>query len=408
MITQDKPPTLKEQARMAADAKKSSYFYLSQAGIQNKDRDLETGRNVFWTTDPSVELPILMHKEGLGSMPPSTVPQTFKESAFLEPDRLALQAERDRKELKWTWKRYYEEACSFAKAMISLGVRERAATNIIGWNAPEWFITFTGTILANNIPAGVYTTNSPDACLYVASNSEAEVIVADSCAQIKKYEEVLDKLNQVKAFVVYMEDLPPHRKEDPRFFTWKSFLERGAAYKGEEELEQRMEKQRPGNCCNLVYTSGTTGPPKGVMLSHDNVLWSPNLLMTQLKARIDIDDVKVVSYLPLSHVAGQITDYGGNLVNRSTIYFARPDALQGSLVETLKKVRPTIFVGVPRVWEKFEDRIREVSGKRGKFAQAIGRWARGHGERKTLAEMKGKGGGGLCYSLANRMILKKV
>ena len=169
-----------------------------------------------------------------------------------------------------------------------------------------------------------------------------------------------------------------------------------------------MDKQRPGNCCNLVYTSGTTGPPKGVMQSHDNVLWAPTVLLREIKSKLDVEDDKIVSYLPLSHVIAQLTDIGGSLVNRSTIYFARPDALQGSLVETLKKVRPNMFVGVPRVWEKFEDRIREVSGKRGKFAQAIGRWARVHGERKTLAEMKGKGGGGLCYTLANRMILRKV
>ena len=205
MISQEKPPTFKEHNQIAAQASKSSYFYLSEVGLQSKDRDLETGRNVFWTTDPNVELPILMHKEGPASLPPSTVPQAFKESAFLEPDRLALQVERDGKKLKWAWKKYYNEARSFAKAMISLGVRERAATNIIGCNTPEWFIAFTGTIMANNITAGVYTTNSPDACLYVATNSEAEVIVADTCAQIKKYEEVLDKLDQVKAFVVYLD-----------------------------------------------------------------------------------------------------------------------------------------------------------------------------------------------------------
>lgn len=88
-----------------------------------------------------------------------------------------------------------------------------------------------------------------------------------------------------------------------------------------------MEKQKPGSCCNLVYTSGTTGPPKGVMLSHDNILWTPTLLLNEFKDRLDISGMRIVSYLPLSHVAAQVNDYGGNLVNKSTIFFARPDAL---------------------------------------------------------------------------------
>ena len=349
-----------------------------------------------------------MHREGAASLPPSTVPRVFRENALLEPERLALQVERGGASVEWTWAQYYSEARTFAKALMALGVRERAAVNIIGFNAPEWFIAFTGSILANLIPSGVYTTNSSEACLYVANHSEAEVIVAENQPQLKKYEAVLDKLDRVKAFVLYADELPPKRAEDPRFFTWKQLLEKGASFEGESDLDERMEKQKPGSCCNLVYTSGTTGPPKGVMLSHDNLLWTPTLLQNEFKERLDISDMRIVSYLPLSHVAAQINDYGGNLINRAKIYFARPDALQGSLVETLKKVRPTSFLGVPRIWEKFEEKIREVSGKRGKLAQSIGKWARGHGERATQSEMVGKGGGGLCYSLANFLILKRV
>ena len=162
-----------------------------------------------------------MHREGAASLPPSTVPRVFRENALLEPERLALQVERGGASIEWTWAQYYSEARTFAKALMALGVRERAAVNIIGFNAPEWFIAFTGSILANLIPSGVYTTNSSEACLYVANHSEAEVIVAENHLQLKKYEAVLDKLERVKAFVVYADELPPERTEDPRFFTWK-------------------------------------------------------------------------------------------------------------------------------------------------------------------------------------------
>ena len=105
-------------------------------------------------------------------------------------------------------------------------------------------------------------------------------------------------------------------------------------------------------CANLVYTSGTTGPPKGVMLSHDNLLWT--LTASQSVLELDLSDERIVSYLPLSHAAAQIADLINNLSTKATIFFARPDALKGSLIGTLRAVRPTQFLAVPRVWEKLE------------------------------------------------------
>lgn len=99
---------------------------------------------------------------------------------------------------------------------------------------------------------------------------------------------------------------------------------------------------------------------------------------------IEIQDEKIVSYLPLSHIAAQITDYLGNIRQRTCVYFARPDALQGSLVDTLKKVKPTIFVGVPRVYEKFEEKMKEVAASKGGIAKKIGAWAKRVGYPATL------------------------
>ena len=88
-----------------------------------------------------------------------------------------------------------------------------------------------------------------------------------------------------------------------------------------------MSKQRPGTCCNIVYTSGTTGLPKGVMLSHDNLLWGASMANSFLAQELDLSNEKVVSYLPLSHVAAQQNDIVGSLSVKSLLAFARPDAL---------------------------------------------------------------------------------
>lgn len=128
----------------------------------------------------------------------------------------------------------------------------------------------------------------------------------------------------------------------------------------QKELEERLKNQNEQDLSTLIYTSGTTGPPKGVMLSHRNLSFigenAGNL------ARINpMDDL--VSYLPLSHIAEQSMSLWAGVFYGCCIWFASADALKGSLVDTLKDVQPTIFMGVPRVWEKIESKIRSLAGR---------------------------------------------
>lgn len=89
--------------------------------------------------------------------------------------------------IKWTWKQYRREVIKFAAALIKFGVKERGSINLIGFNAPEWAIAFFGSISANCIPSGVYTTNTPESCFYQAEHSEAELIVAENEEHMLKY-----------------------------------------------------------------------------------------------------------------------------------------------------------------------------------------------------------------------------
>lgn len=111
------------------------------------------------------------------SIEPITIPHLLQRNVREVPDKEAFSVERGGRWIKWSWAQYFDEAKKFGKALMSLQVNERACTNIIGFNSPEWFIAFTGSILANTVPSGVYTTNGTDACLYIAQHSEAEVII---------------------------------------------------------------------------------------------------------------------------------------------------------------------------------------------------------------------------------------
>lgn len=116
------------------------------------------------------------------------------------------------------------------------------------------------------------------------------------------------------------------------------------------EVEARMDRVGAGSCATIVYTSGTTGMPKGVMLSHDNLTWSKK--SSDLLLALDDTPRRIVSYLPLSHAAGIYADLVSCIMSGFHLYFARPDALQGTLLSTLLEVRPQSFLSVPRVWEK--------------------------------------------------------
>jgi long-chain-fatty-acid--CoA ligase ACSBG len=111
--------------------------------------------------------------------------------------------------------------------------------------------------------------------------------------------------------------------------------------------------------------------PKGVMLSHDNYVWTKKSLSDFYK-RDPNELLTIVSYLPLSHVASQFADIVGSLIEGIHIYFAEPTALQGTLIQTLQEVRPTLFFSVPRVWEKIYDKMMEVAKSNGFIKSKIG------------------------------------
>lgn len=120
------------------------------------------------------------------------------------PDKLALAVKRDKENwLKWNYKEYYRDAIKFSKTLIALKITQLKCINIIGFNAPEWSISFYGAIMANILPVGIYTTNTPEACYYITNHSEAEVLIAEDHVQLNKYLQIWNKLPNLKYIVIY-------------------------------------------------------------------------------------------------------------------------------------------------------------------------------------------------------------
>ena len=320
-----------------------------------------------WVTEPNAYLEPKVESSGFASLKPVTIIDQFTAVVEKHADKPALALKRKvngkvpEEWTMWTWQEYYADCEKFARAIAFLEVPVFGIVNILGFNSPEWFIANNGSILAGAIAAGIYATNLPEACKYITEHSKAALIVLEGNKQLEKYVKSAKSLKHLKVICVWGEQINPSLKTaiessgKIKVMSWEAMMKLG-----EENfsLESRQLKIRPGNCSTLIYTSGTTGNPKAVMISHDNVTWTARNMVDNYVQVLASD--RILSYLPLSHIAAQIMDVHVPLMTGACCYFAQPDALKGSLVESLKDVKPTIFFGVPRVWEKINEKMAAV------------------------------------------------
>ena len=140
--------------------------WMSKDGFSNLI-GTKDGKNLYWTTDVNVELPIKMPASGTGAeIKPETLPSKFRSVVAQRGDAGAVFVQRNKKVFTWSWRQYWNDSFAFAKSLRALGVEERKSINIFGYNSPEWAISFWGALLHNNVVSGVYITNGPEACHY--------------------------------------------------------------------------------------------------------------------------------------------------------------------------------------------------------------------------------------------------
>jgi len=331
---------------------------------------------------------------------PVSVVTLLTKAAEDAPDHTALSVKRDGDWVNWSYEKYLEDVRCVAKAFIKLGLKVGQGVGIIGFNSPEWFFSDLGCVFAGGLAAGIYPTNSADACKYVLANCKANIVVVEDEKQLAKILQIKDSLPELKKIVQYI-----GKPSAPGVLSWDELLDIGDGEE-DEALETRITGLAPNLCCHLVYTSGTTGPPKGVMLSHDNLTYTSRTLadVYQLK---DMEE-RFVSYLPLSHVAANIMDIFMVMQCLGTLYFANKDALKGTLVATLKEAQPTVFFGVPRVWEKIREKMVEIGKSNTGIKKAVGLWAKKTGLDFNKAKIGGKKPRGISFKIADKMVYRKV
>jgi len=330
-----------------------------------------------------------------------TIPYRLLAHARVRPSAPAYYAKVGGRWQPTTWRRFVDECRTAARALIALGLGVGDKVSILGFNRPEWVILDHAAMLAGGASAGIYTTCSPDEVAYIVHHSGSRVVLVEDRAQYDKLAARRDQLPDL-AWIVTMHGAPAI--DDPKVLSWDQFLARGSAVP-EADLDARIDRLEPSQLATLIYTSGTTGPPKGVMLSHGNLAWTARAL-AELGEGNDRDCS--LSYLPLSHIAEQMATVHMPATVGSTVYFA--ESIE-KVPDNIKEVRPTVFFGVPRIWEKFHAGLTAKLGQAQGGKRRLLDWTRHVCAEVNRRRMRGAPLGRLLelqYRLARRLVIDKI
>jgi long-chain acyl-CoA synthetase len=245
-----------------------------------------------------------------------------------------------------SWREYRERVGEVAMGLAGLGVGAGDFVAIMATNRPEHVLADQGAVHAGATPTSFYFTLPPEQIAYVAGHCEAKVAVLEDRDMLKRWQEIRDDLPGLR-YVVLLEGAQDG--DGQGVLGWDELVRRGrdALAADRAAFDELAGRVGPEDNATLLYTSGTTGPPKGVRLTHHNLLYECKALDRIIGQ--SPGTISSVSYLPLAHIAERLLSIYLPLTMRSHVWFC-PDPLQA--VEYVREARPTLFFGVPRVWEK--------------------------------------------------------
>jgi long-chain acyl-CoA synthetase len=282
----------------------------------------------------------------------NTIPRLFWDSVKFRGERVAM---REKDLGIWqeiSWSHYGEKAKLTGLALYTLGLEKGNVVSIASEGNPEWLYTDMGTIGAGGISSGVYTTDSAAQVKYLVNDSATKFYFAENEEQLDKILEVRGECPTLKQIIVYdMEGLNDFH--DDQVISYEEFLKVGEKTEKENPdlWESLVNSVSPEDIAILVYTSGTTGPSKGAMINHTNLLYSIN-------TGYDIFDVmeheEQLSFLPLCHILERSVSVMIPLKTGAVVNFAESI---DTVPENIREVSPTVFIAVPRIWEKFYSSI---------------------------------------------------
>jgi long-chain acyl-CoA synthetase len=331
-----------------------------------------------------------------------TLPDLFLRRVGATPASFAWKTKRNGAWHGTTWSEAQRAAASLATYLVESGIGAGDKIAIIGSTRAEWCIADVGGMLAGAVTVGAYPTLAPAQLAYLLDHADVRIAIVEGSADFEKVLEVKRDLPKLERVIVWD---TARLEEALRTHDWLVPWSRVMATRADEAvIAERTSKIDPDGVAILIYTSGTTGPPKGAMISHENVL---TILRGASITAWDRDD-ESLSFLPMAHAAERVLAFYGRITYGICTSFA---SSVPAVLDELKEVRPTVFGSVPRIFEKAYSRILAEVGKAPPRRQRVFRWAESTALRVVRDWQRGEESKlhvRVQYEIANRLVFTRL
>lgn len=316
----------------------------------------------------------------MSKLPDLTLPQMLRERARTDAQRIAIRQKDFGIWKPFTWAQYHQRASHFGLGLKALGLPPGGHVGVISENRIEWVLAQMGAGLVGAVTVGVYPTSPTNEVAYVVGHADIEIMVCEDQEQTDKLLAALPELPRLKKIVVMeTKGLRSFAPEVRQFITTFDEVEQLGAASGQQAIiDEALARQRLDDVGLMIYTSGSTGKPKGAMISYRNIRG----VVPGIVDRLELSrETTHLSYLPLCHVAEQMLTSFVPVYIGSQVNFG--ESIR-TVQEDLREVAPTMFLGVPRIWEKLHAAIHIKLQETGGLRRAL--FHKAYNACKPLAE----------------------
>ncbi len=291
----------------------------------------------------------------------TNIPEMFFKTAENFPEKTALLFKKNGMINSITWQEFSDRAKTISSFLIRIGTAPGEPIIILSENRPEWMYADMGILSSAAATVPIYPTLTPAQIEYIIKETESRVCFLSTVQQLEKIVQIKNRIPSLR-FIITFEDIS---HSDPNFTNLRTILNEKPSNEMMIAIANRIFSIKGDDPFSIIYTSGTTGEPKGVILTHKNILSNIESSINQLPVR---DDDLFLSFLPLSHVFERTCTYYGSIYKCATVAFAEDIE---HVPQNLMEFKPTVMCAVPRFFEKFYERIHAYLKEKGVFSRII-------------------------------------